>query len=95
MSCGFPLAEFWDATFPEIDLSIAGATERERREHNSRAWQAHTTARLTAYAPDRASKFPNLDKLLVSGTSRPKRQTWQEQLAVVEAMMAAFSERKP
>lgn len=69
----------------EIALWIDGAGQRLRREHNARAWAAHTTAALT-----RAKKMPKLDTLLAKEPKKAKRrQTWQEQAAIMERWFKA------
>ena len=70
---------------PRIILVVLeGCAERDRREHNDRAWLAHTVAQLTAYAPKKAGSFTKLEKLqLKPGRSRRKNRTWEEDFALL------------
>ena len=84
MSVGQPYELFWELTLAEVSLVLDGETERLRREHNDRAWHAWHVAAL-----GRAKKLPRLDTLLAKPQTTPRRQTWEEQMAV----MQAWSER--
>lgn len=55
------------------------------REHNNRAWLAHTAAAL-----QRAKRLPRLESLLAKRRRR-KPQTWQEQLATARMITAAYN----
>jgi phosphohistidine phosphatase SixA len=67
---------------------IEAAAKRNEREHFGRVWLAWHVA-----AFHRVKKLPKLEKLLVSKTTRP-RQTWRQQLAVMEAWAAAREKAK-
>ena len=67
----------------EVNASLV----RHRNEHNSRAWLAWHVAAL-----QRAKKMPPLKKLLAQ--EKRRRQTWQEQLQVVQLWQALFDMEK-
>ena len=67
-----------------VDIILQGVRLRLERERNERVSQAWMTAALT-----RTQRLPRLDTLLVR-TERPRAQTWQQQLAVVKMIHAAF-----
>jgi hypothetical protein len=52
---------------------------RRTREHNERAWLAWHVEAL-----HRAKKLPKLDALLAKEQRAPRRQTWEEQLAIMQ-----------
>lgn len=65
---------------------IEGAAERRRHEQNGRAWQAHQTAKMTAYAPKKITDFWSLDSLTTRETKTPsKPKDWKTVLAKVTA----------
>lgn len=59
------------------------------REHNERAWLAWHVAALP-----RSKKFPKLEKMLLRTGKKP-RQTWQEDLAVMERWVAVTNKIEP
>lgn len=61
---------------------IGGAQDRLLREHNERAWLAWHVAALS-----RAKKMPKLKTMMSKAASR-RTQTWQEQMAVMDAWVA-------
>lgn len=63
-----------------------GSTKRLAREHNERAGLAWLIVVL-----GRQKRVPKLDKLLVKNPGR-RRQTWQEQMQVMD-MWVAVSKR--
>lgn len=58
-------------------LLAEAAAKRVEREHNSRAWLAWHIA-----AMQRMKRIPDLKKLTVRDTTRP-RQTWRQQLEIM------------
>jgi len=48
------------------------------REHNERAWLAWHIV-----AMQKAKRLPKLKKLLIQQPDRRRRQTWQEQMAIM------------
>lgn len=58
------------------------------REHNDRMSLAWHIAALP-----RTKRFPKLEKLLVKQTATRKRQTWQQQLAIMDMWVAATKRR--
>ncbi len=73
-------------------MHFAAANLRRRREHNDRAWLAHNTARLMHYHHD-PKKMPSLRTLLHLEPSR-RKQSPDQQLAIVKAIVAAFGGKK-
>jgi hypothetical protein len=71
-----------------MKLLIEAAAKRAERDHFGRVWLAWHIA-----AFQRLKKLPKLESLMVSKTSRP-RQTWRQQLAVMEAWAAAREKAK-
>jgi hypothetical protein len=61
---------------------IEAAARRFEREHNGRVWLAWHIAAL-----QRMKKLPNLKKMMVDNTRRP-RQSWQQQLSVFSEWVA-------
>ena len=55
---------------------IEAAAKKWEREHNARVWLAWHIAAL-----QRMKKLPDIKKLLINNTSRP-RQTWRQQLQI-------------
>lgn len=53
------------------------------REHNERAWLAWHIAAL-----QRSKKLPKLKTLFSKATSRTRRMTWQQQMAVMDQWVA-------
>lgn len=63
---------------------MAGAGKRLEREQNDRITLAWMTAALS-----RAHRIPKLETL-IAGNGGRRKQTWQEQLATVKMINAAF-----
>lgn len=73
---------------------LDGAAAKLRRQHNEWAWLAWHTARLTAYAPQKARDFQKLETLLRDAPREPKRrQTVEEQIAIAHRWTAALRGR--
>ena len=89
VEAGQDAERFWHLTLREISIIFAGAARRIEREQlfsDINAWQ---TARLVMIAYHKPKKFPAFHK--VSSVKRKrKRQSWEEQKAVVQALNAAF-----
>lgn len=66
------------------EILLDGARRRLEREQNERVSLAWMTASLS-----RATRLPRLQSLL-SQPARRRQQTWQEQLATVRMINAAF-----
>jgi hypothetical protein len=64
-------------------VRLTGARRRLVREHDERMELAWTTARLNAYAPEKARQFVKLDSLLHRETRQQQRQGWQAQAAIL------------
>jgi hypothetical protein len=82
-------ARFWHLTLREISIILAGAAKRIEREQlfsDINAWQ---TARLVMIGFHNPKKFPEFHKVS-SVKPKRRRQTWQEQKAVVQMLNAAF-----
>ncbi|MCF1452297.1 hypothetical protein ACQZ61_04085 [Agrobacterium vitis] len=47
-------------TLRDIMIVFKACHDRRLFEHDQRAWLAHTTAFLTAYAPQKSREFPKL-----------------------------------
>lgn len=74
-------------SFAEYSAIIAGAKNRQRHAHNDLMQAAWLTAKLTAFAPDKAGKFIKLERVLAEAEATPTRsprQTWQQQMAIIE-----------
>ena len=84
MAAGLTEALFWQCTPKQLALHFESIGLKAQREHNARAWLAWHVAALT-----RAKKFPRLDTLLAKTKTAPRRQTWEEQMVI----MQAWSER--
>lgn len=71
-------------------LTIATAVRRRQAQaHNDRAWLAWNIAALT-----RVQKMPPLKSLQIDPSAdAPRRQTWQEQLAIARALWGRASGR--
>jgi hypothetical protein len=67
-------------------LTFDAYVSQQIREHNDRAWLAHTTAGLV-----RTSKWPKLERMQVKPDAKaPKRrQSWQEQMAIMDRLVIA------
>ncbi|OMQ44926.1 hypothetical protein [Ensifer sp. 1H6] len=75
---------FWSLTLREIDIIIRGAAAHRRHRLNELITAAWYTARLSAYAPQKAKDFQKLDKILISETKQAKSQPdWRDVLAKV------------
>ncbi|MGG7518842.1 hypothetical protein ACQ3G6_13235 [Allorhizobium undicola] len=86
MEAGQPPSDFWSLTLREIMHVLAACKRRRQFEHSQHAWLAHTVAFLTAYAPEKAAKFPKLEKLLPKVEQKPKAAPhWRDVLAKVKA----------
>ncbi|MPZ58435.1 MAG: hypothetical protein GEU91_18470 [Rhizobiales bacterium] len=57
------------------------------REHNERAWLAHQTAAMMRCDP---KKFPKLEKLMHRRRVPGRKQTPEQQFAIVKMLNAAF-----
>lgn len=65
---------------------LRAANSRRDYEFEVTAWLAWTTSYLTAYAPQKADKFPKLEKLTAARKRKPqKREDWQSSLARIKA----------
>jgi len=77
---------FWRLTYREIDVILAGVSERLKREHNERAWLAWHTAMI-----GRVKRPPKL-KDMMHGAARPRRrQTIEEQIAIAKQWTVAIA----
>ena len=85
--CGFSYREFWRLTPRETDLIMRGHEFATIRKHNEAMVLAWQIANLS-----RAKKLPAVKSLIVSKAYR--RQTWQEQLAIMKALTRANTDRK-
>lgn len=56
--------------------------KRFERDHNARVWLAWHIAAL-----QRAKKMPDIKKMLMSNTSKP-RQSWREQMVIMSEWAA-------
>lgn len=61
----------------------------EARAHNRMAWLAWHIAALS-----RAKNLPQLSRLMVSKQQPARRQTWQEQMAIMGQWAVAMKNRK-
>lgn len=94
VAAGFDGNAFWDLTPREFQRWLEGARQRQTEGHNNRAWLAHQTAFLTAYAPQKSREFPRLDRLLAGGSPKPRKaQTMEQQIAMAKAWAAATGGR--
>ncbi|MBN8959330.1 MAG: phage tail assembly chaperone, partial [Rhizobiales bacterium] len=83
VSLGFDPDQFWRKTPREIRLILDARSAASEREHNERAWLAWHIAALS-----RAKVMPKIDKLMAK--PKPTLQTWEQQLAIVRQLNAAF-----
>lgn len=60
-----------------MTLLIEAAAKKFEREHNAHAWLAWHIAALS-----RMKKLPDVKKLYLNNSSRP-RQTWRQQLQIM------------
>lgn len=75
-------------TLRELALLFESAGNRRRQDFDQFAWLAHTTAKLSAYAPPKAKDFPKLEKLLAKKQDRrAPPPDWQNDFAKVEAWL--------
>ena len=81
-------AEFWASTPRQVKASLDAASHCFIREHNERAWLAWHVAQLS-----RMKKMPALKRLLAKQPVRA-RQTWKEQLEIMEAWGAATQKKE-
>lgn len=81
MRAGLDPSQFWELTFREIDVILAGAADRRRDENNGHAWLAWHIEAL-----HRQKKLPRLDRLLDMGT--PRRKTPEQMKAILRAWTA-------
>jgi hypothetical protein len=87
-SYGFDPETFWDITPRELKLLSEATARRFEREHNARAWLAWHIAAL-----QRMKKLPDLKRMTMKNTSRP-RQTWRQQLAIMTEWAAKHNLRE-
>lgn len=81
---------FWHLTLREIDLIIRGVVKRIEQQRQHAEWCAYLGAflNLKTWSGD---PFPSFDDVKTTGPKQPaRRQTWQEQKALVQVMHAAF-----
>jgi len=71
----------------ELAREISAAIRRHANEHNARAWLAWHVAAL-----QRSKKMPPLKRLMAQ--EKRRRQTWQEQLKMVELWQAVLGGEK-
>lgn len=68
---------------------LEACVERDRREHNDRAWLAHTTAFLASYHPKEPGKFLALGKLQIKAKtvkrSAAAKRRWEDDFAVMQS----------
>lgn len=94
MEAGQSPAHFWALTLRELQAVLDGAAAALRRQHNERAWLAWHTARLTAYAPQKARDFQKIETLMHGARPAPRRrQTPEEQIAIAHRWTAALRGR--
>jgi len=74
-------------TLYEVSLVIAGVTNARKRERDEYLFLAWHTAYLTAYAPEKSSKFIKLEKLLGEPPTPTGRHMTPEQ---IEAVMRSW-----
>lgn len=76
-------------------MILSASAERERRDHNDRAWQAHTTAYLASYHPRKPAEFPKLAKLQMSAKAdrrrAPAKHRWEDDFAMMQAWTQGHS----
>jgi hypothetical protein len=70
-------------TLYEVSLVITGVTNARKRERDEYLFLAWHTAYLTAYAPEKSSKFIKLEKLLGEPPSPTGRHMTPEQIESV------------
>jgi hypothetical protein len=78
LSAGFDEDSFWRKTPRQIAINFKGRASQLTREHNERAWFAHTIASL-----ERSKRIPALKTLLLDERDR-KPQSWQDMKAVAK-----------
>lgn len=72
----------------ELAIVFEAAGNRRRQDFDQFAWLAHTTAKLSAYAPPKAKDFPKLEKLLAKKQNRrAEAPDWQSDFAKVQAWL--------
>jgi len=74
---------FWDLTLYEVSLVIEGVTSARKRERDEYLFLAWHTAYLTAYAPEKSSKFTKLEKLIGDPPVPTGRRMSPEQIEAV------------
>lgn len=82
---GYAETLFWTLTPRQLVLHFKGFNERQKREHQGRAWQAWVTARLVHIDPKKA---PKLEALMEVKPAR-KPQSTETMLAIARAITAA------
>jgi hypothetical protein len=78
ISLGLSEDDFWQKTPRQTAIIIKGKNAQLAREHNARAWHAHTVAAL-----QRTKRMPSLRKLLVRDKDQ-KPQHWQDMKAIAK-----------
>lgn len=76
-------SDYWSSTPRQVVASVSAANRRIVREMNQ---NMHIAWHIAAFG--RMKKMPKLSNLMMKPPAR-KRQTWQEQLAVMDAWMNA------
>lgn len=84
MALGLDPDDFWTKTPRYLSMIFEGKSRQLRREHNERAWLAHTIASLPRY-----KKLPDLKTLLARDTPARKAQSPDQQWAIFAAMAEA------
>jgi hypothetical protein len=79
---------FWDKTPFEINFILEARWSGEVRRQNQLAWLAWHIAALS-----RAKRLPKLQTMLVKKPSTRIKQTWQQQLAIMNSLAAAEQRR--
>jgi hypothetical protein len=78
----------------EVSLIIEGATNARKRERDNLLFQAWHTAYLSAYAPEKSSKFPRLEKLIGEPAMPTGRRMSAEQIEAVTRSWLGSRHRK-
>lgn len=68
----------------ELGLFFEGQRQKAIRELDSDARLGWLTAKLTAYAPEKGSKFVKLDRLFHQ-EERKDRMAWRQQAAILDS----------
>ncbi|MBO9589064.1 hypothetical protein [Devosia sp.] len=78
------MARFWAMTPRELGLFLEAQRRRLIRQFDADARVAWLTAKLTAYAPEKGTRFVKLERLL-HHEKKVEKMDWRQQAAILDS----------